>query len=342
MSCQRVRRASFACLLGVLFSPCAEHQARGDEVEFLSDRPAVVFSIDMAAIFKSKLSQQVGFNKTDKTVVHQIVGGLSGIPLENVARITGSVCPIPTDGVVFVIKPAKAISSSDIMAARNAKDLNVKEVGSHKIYYRDPHPFGFGLDAITPFCVISDKVVLCGNLKGIERSLQRKNKPEFDPQIQEGLDQVGFAHTIMVVVDLQAFVPRFKKEAREGKEPVVPQRLLDVSDHFGTLTMRVDLGETNKISMTMFCKDAASAAAVRKCAEEGLTLWKAAVNGDPQAEPGVKEFIKALRTFADAVKISTKGSRVEAEATLDFQTAVSLIAPLGPIGSTGQPPTKEK
>jgi hypothetical protein len=332
------RRARCACLLGVLFSTCALQCARGDEVEYLSDRPVVVFSLDMVAIFKSKLFQQAaelpGF---DGTGMDDFIRGNFGIPIKNVARITGAG---NGEGAILVFKSAKTISANDIKAARKWGPKHwffKQQIGSHTIYSEPEHPFRF-LDIHVPFCVVSDKVLLCGSsVKEIERSLQRKKKPEFGTNIQEGLDQAGFANTITLVVDLQAAAPWIKKEVKET------QWLLNALDHFGTLTLRVNLGETNKISATMFCKDAAGAAAVRKLADEGLALWRAAVKGDPQDAPGVKEANNALSAFADAVKISTKGSRFEAEATLDVQSAVSVLRALnGPIRAAKTPTKKEK
>lgn len=345
--CGKLRPALVGLVLCCLAAP-----ARGDDLQYLPDGSMLVVSVDLAALLKTR-TYEVAKSRI-KAFNESLEKGLRdemGIPATNVARITAGVEAITTDGII-IYTTIKPVSAADIKAGKKPRSFKINfkhrevKVGDYTIYEENyqfqsnPKKKSGPVQAEMAFCVVEDRTVVYGRLEAVKKILERNKKPVLSAGVQAGLKQTGFASAVTLVMDLQAIPERDKKSMLRDLEKLVPG-LADVADGMQTLTVRVNEKDNVTGTATMFCKDAASAAEVKKVLDAGLVTLKGLYKDDPKLPAKIGETMKEVRTAIGAVKLSTKEAQVNAEVTLEAATAAAVVQSLFDEGERREAPSNE-
>ena len=340
---------AFAVVLtGSLVAP-----ARSDEVQYLPGGCAIVYSIDLPAVLKSKTYQEVKKQLPEfNDVLEGDIPKNFGVPLANIARITGGAGAEPRD-FCLVISTIKPIKAGEIVATLTKarpndyrKNLVYKQVkvGPYTVYEEN-----FQLDfeikekgdkaaVITgeAFCVVEDKRVVHGRLETLKPILADRDKPAPSPGVQAGLKHTGYSSVLTIAFDPRAMPMREREAMVKELGPIFPG-LEDGLDNVKALTLRVS--ETDKIQVagTILCSDAATAPVAKRIAEAGRGKLK-----ELTKEINERDLAEFLRTSLDAVKLSVKGSQVNAEVAIAPATAVSMLRYVMPQKKEKKPASVEK
>jgi hypothetical protein len=357
-SSKRLVAAFAAVLLG-----CVPSSARADDFDYLPNGASHLLSIDLAGFFKSKVYQE--FKKQSPKVAQEIEGSKGGgitsvhIPIAGIARFThaGALA-----GNYEIITTSKQVTAAGIKEAQKSSypDYTYEEtrVGTFTVNREKfrLNPKGAIIEG-NAFCLVADKTILARsmagmdgvNLEALRKILERTKKPELSAEFQKAVEHVGFANTIGGVLDYQKSLAGevLTESIRKDAANTFPG-MVDITDKIQIVTLKVNVADDVKGTATAACKDAASAADLKKSLAAGLVnLKKLLPKDDPKLTAKQRDLIKAANTALDAVKLSAKGTQVEANVVLEPAVAVMLVRGLFEFETAAAPrkvesPPKEK
>jgi hypothetical protein len=328
-----VRRALILTNVGAMMCLLAA-PALGDEIQYFPTDTHAIFSVNVAALLKSKTYQEVKklankFEKDSNKVEKEIEEGLSGqlgIPIANVSRITYAASfssfkdmkGFPEDvGMATTFKP---VTAEDIKAKMKAspieKNLAYKEIKVGKFtIYQKTFELNIGGDQKPKmqegqaFCVVESKHVLFGRLEPMKKVLERNKKPELSANLKMGLQTAALTNAVMVVFDFEGMPKSWREDVVRDLSKNFPDAK-DVADNVKIVAFKLnEIGQVNA-GITLVCKDSASAGPTKKAAEAALTALKAKLVVDDKAPPAMQEMVKGARKLLDVVKITMAGNRV--------------------------------
>jgi hypothetical protein len=333
-------RAKWAAPLVAVF--CLAIPAQAQDGKYLPDGCTVVYSVDMIAFMKSK-AYQAAKTKTSAfdEEIQKVLGERIGVAADNITRMSAGVASAAAGGTenVIIISTIKPISAAAIKAAKKPfdyqKDFTHKEekIGAYTVfveYYRfqfNPKDKPGELEAGQAFCVVEDKVVLHGGRQLLKKVLERNKMPTLSPHMESALKQVGFKDGLMLVLDYPGMPERERKSMLTEIGRLIPGAA-EIAPNVQAFAMRANGQDKVKLSATLFCKDAASAAEAKKVADGGIVAIKALIKDDPEQPADLRAAMKEVRSFLDAIKTSSKGAQANADATVEAATVVSVIEAL--------------
>ena len=333
-------------------APAKEDGGLKKEIQYLADRPDGVYSLDYTTFLKSKTLQEL---KTQQES-HKSSGGSApdidrlaldlatdrtlrtdldfGVPRDNIARVTVDFIAdhgrTGGSGARAIFTTKKPLTAKEVKAecakSENAKNRTWKEktTGKFTIYERDFYG--------PTFCIPEEKVVL---LYPSENCLQRKKGADLSANLQAGLKAVGPNDAFYMVFDIGGLPPTVRSNAQpDGVEVLTRHRIKELLPFLGqhlpflganaaldsVQIMTIQVNESDKVtaSMTLFCKDAASAVNVKKYVDSAPAGLQASLPKQIEdAGWNSKAILEDMLVLAKTVKISVADTRVVAGVTAD-------------------------
>ncbi|MBI1831305.1 MAG: hypothetical protein HYR84_07645 [Planctomycetes bacterium] len=340
----------------LLFLVLAAPSARGDELDYLPNGTFILYSLDVAAGFKSKIYTEMKERIPGFELGINEVRGQMGIDPKNIARMVAGAASFgnPEDNMI-VLTTIKPVSAAEIKAAKKPfpfyKNYKITEskIGKHTVY-EESYSFDFKFDPKDKedekpqihkgqvFCVVEDNVVLYSRMDSMKKVLERNQKPKFSAGVAAGLKEAGVKSTLTVLLDLEALPERDRKNTARDLGRQIPGAE-EAFENLKYLTLKANAPDKVSVVGTVTCKDAASAADTLKLAEAGLVILKGKLKIDPDQPEKLQDTVKEVRKLLDAVKLSAKGAQVRGEVTVDARAAVAMIEAMTSRG--GAPPKEE-
>jgi hypothetical protein len=347
------RRAMVSSSLLFLFTLVAP--LRADETAYLPAGAWMIYSFDVAAFVKSKAYTEARkqIPEFDKVLEMGLKDTL-GVPLGNVARLSAGAGGEKEGMEEFsmVITTLKPVTAGDIKATRKPrpyqKNFTYKEVklGAHTLY-EENYQFEFKATAGqdkgdkqpaqatvqgSAFCILEGKYVLHGPQRTLKAILDRNNKPALSSGIAAALKQKGLVDPLTLILDFQGMPQREKKNMlREFDKPFAG--VGGVIDRLQTARLSVSGEDTIRATVSLQCKDDATAGEVKKIAETGLATIKGMLIDDPKLPAQVQEMIKDVRTTLGNVKVSTQGPQANVEVAVSAASAARAVRAVFEINS---------
>ena len=283
-------------LSAALIMCCFCPSVNGDDIKYFPDNPGVVFSVDVAALQRSKTYKE--FSRLSAAVAVKLN---QGKPNE-----------LPSSGdLVLVYRAKKPVTVAEVKAKLIVhawqKEIVWEEtkVGKVSVWQRTCG-IQVDKDIITSgipdwaFCVVEENVILSSlRTKSLKAVLERNKAADLSATMQRELKGTGI---LLALVDFTRVTGPFGK-AMAGQLPVP-----GVEKHIESVeTAVVKFTETDKATITvaLVCKNAASAAKIKMAVEEAIILRRAKkVDGSDAA--------KKMRMLVDAATISIRESEVTA------------------------------
>ena len=212
---------------------------------------------------------------------------------------------VPPMSVVVAKKPVTFDQIKANLGARDAVWTSVKGAGRtiHHILGNDPNP----VEGQLPFCIAGNRLVLTGTVAAITRTLEQKNDAHLTAGMRQALKEAGSGNMLSIVIDVQ----RMLNEDAENN-PGQGGLPLDGIKEIKQIVIKMNESDRFTASATFICTGAVGAGKFL----QNLEMIHALVKGQAE-QAGNEEEFKALRTLAEAVKISQTDNRVVANLTVD-------------------------
>jgi hypothetical protein len=340
MSIAAKNRTGSGLVLALLAVYCLPVTAFSDEIQYLPDNVRAIASVNLTAAAKTKTFLE-GMKmvkaldgKADKEREEMVSKFLGKI-----ARVTSSV-GMPENGPgseeVQILTAIKPITAAEYQALFYKKSQTFKEIkhGAYTIYSYQTQTSSAGKDSEAQgdaFYVADDKYVVTSRQLPVLKKIIDRNKPAtLSPAMQAGLKDAGFGNAVNVVVDIQNKTAKQKEDIQRMFMELAAQADFKANiDKVQSLTIKLNEGRGKfKLSATLTCNDAASAAAVKGVGERTLADVKTKAKEEPK-EPLSAELQKILtsaRTALNAIQMSGAGAKVTADLEVEPEIAVNAAA----------------
>jgi C4-type Zn-finger protein len=305
--------AMFVCYVPVL----------GEEIKYLPDHPRLIISMDPSASAKSKTYQELlKIMKTPKGPEE-----VMGLPVGKIARITFAANDFGSlmDDEFKLITTVKPITAAEVKAAHkpgpNQKNFAYKEIkhGPFTIYQEtfqtqlpDKKP-GPVVEGRAFFIAEAKYVVRTRNAEMLKKIIDRDKAAALSPVMQAGLKEAGLNNAVSAVVDIPG-LPAFDRDILFSDfVRQVTDADLKANARVQTLVLKVSESGKAKLSVTLICKDAAGAGAVKSVVERTMKKTKEELKElkeDPKIPADVMKLLTSVRATWNAIELSTSGNRV--------------------------------
>jgi hypothetical protein len=248
-----------------------------------------------------------------------------GFGIHKVKRIVFGVNTNHLDRFVGVLHLNSVVKAETILKekARDPKQTLIEErVGSFSLYAPAKGSDGF--------CLVNDNTLLLGGGKELKEVLARTRPANLSAGLREALKRADPGATVTVAVDVSAL------SADKPALPGVDLKKVIANCRAAALTIKIS-GQDITLYGVAVCKDAKSAAEVRKQAEAFRDSL-----GKQVSTAGAKKMPKEVVELSGKVKFATKGHLVATTLTVKDNTALALIKAfwLPDLDLNPQPPDK--
>jgi hypothetical protein len=298
----------------------------GDEMKFMPDNCRSITCVRVDQLLASDAYQQLAREvpKVGQAAEADLEKEI-GLPASAIERVVvGDQASGAAADHVIAVRTKQPVKTADLLAKiKRGSSFKESKVKGYTLHEADK-------DAL---CVVDKKLVLYGTAKGLRAVLERDKKPTLSDGMQAALKAADLSQTVTVAVDLKAGGGR-------PSAPGLPGGGVDL-DAFRQAEGLVIQGKVKTdvtLNVIVLCKDAASAADVKKKTDDEL----AKLRQNPLLP---KDLAAALD-----IKVTASGSKVTASTDIKvaplIKTYKDLVGkvqgaggpqPPGPGGPPGRP-----
>jgi hypothetical protein len=247
-------------------------------------------------------------------------GGFDPLKLKEVVVLFATPTRGPEPEIGVILRFAEPYAKAGIVAAMKGRETTL---GEHKVIeVPGPKPFVWNF--------ADDKTLVGGTAEMLKGMLAAK---DVDSPLVGLLKRVDVSSCVTAVFSIDAVRP-LMKQAIAAAPPVPPpfQDFLKLPDLVSAMLVKVNLGETLSVSLTLRAVDEAAAPEAERIVNQGLAMARQMFmqqiamsmgqNNDPVQQATVKYFTRIVNKLFDEIKPSRKGQNV----TLALESNSSMAA----------------
>jgi hypothetical protein len=284
---------------------------------FLPDNTAVVVNLNLEALTASKpferLLEEAQAKKFKPEEIDKFVIPVLGLQYSSIARIV--VGASGKEDAVIVVRPRNPITVDQVLPNKKKGGADYKEVkvGRFTMYE----------GAMDAFCLAEDKLLLLSPKPALLKAvLERDKPPEFKPDLQAALKLTDPAKAFSVAVDAKSG----QKELTSAADVKLEGDLAPLAK-INAVAVQLDTSAGLELTTALVCADAGTATAIKKLADDGMTMVKEmlqTIQKDNEDKPEAVVAKKAEELLGQ-LKVAVNGADITATLAVNLEMTLELI-----------------
>ena len=299
-----------------------------EEERYFPDGVQMVASVRVDEFLSSEAWKAVKKEAKELAEVEKRFGGTEYLKLSEVERVTVAVAVKgERPNYVFLVRSKKDLKADDVVAdaKKSFKAIDIplteKKIDGQMLYLPEHGQ---------AFCVVSSRLILQGPGDTLQAVLKRGKKPDFGTDFGNIYKEADFSKTLAFAVNVADLASSMKKAGEKGNPleslplpPGVPPLPLEMLEGVQGVASDVKVGADVTVRATLLCKDAKTAEALRKLAEDGLKTMKEAMK-----EQAPKDVVDVL----EGVKLTVNGKNLASTVTIKVGPILKSLKELKALG----------
>lgn len=280
----------------------------GSDLRYLPDDPDFIATVNVSGLINSGAGQKIKSHSEDMLAAFS-----KGLPKdskfkpEDVGRMTFAAKVQDKNGA-GVIHFNRPITEQDVPPLASGTK---KTVGQYQV----------AVDHDVAFCLLDPQTLLTGDENTVRKVLERNGSAKMSDELTAAMAEVDFSKPIAVAGSLKNLASLTGAPGRAAPAGVaggLGGAMSGITEGIRGGALQCDVNDDIRMHGVVICKDANTATQIKAMVDGFLPLIKMQAAGAPgPAAKGMK--------ILDTLQVSTSGSSVRADLTIDTDLLISLI-----------------